>query len=180
MRGVDVAASAAAFVMIGSLGIAAPAYASNYGVELNGTYRVMSNGEWAKTNDVFIDQQTKIQTWTMSSSCTSPQRCEGQVTSDEGWTAQLRLGGGEGSPGAVGDFWVVDHVVHNWEPCPDGTSAPGNEKFIFWGIDPLTNQRNMTHVELLSGTDKTTAPSGACGINKPLVIELPVRLEKIS
>ena len=180
MRGVDVAVGAAAIALIASLSTAAPAHASNYGVELNGTYRVISNGEWAKTNDVFIDQQTKVQTWTMSSSCTSPQRCEGQVTSDEGWTAQLRLGGGPGTPGAVGDFWVVERVAQDWEPCPDGTSAPGKEMFLFWGMDPLTNRRDMTRVGLLSGIDKTTAPSGACGINKPLVIELPVRLEKMS
>jgi hypothetical protein len=181
MRGVEITAGAlGAIALVGSLGTATPAHASNYGVELNGTYRVTSNGDWAKTNDVFIDERTVVQTWTMSSSCTSPQRCEGQVTSDQGWTAPLRLGGGEGSPNAVGDFWVVDHVISNWEPCPDGTAATGNQKFIFWGMDPLTNQRNMTRVDLLSGVDKTKAPSGACGINKPLVIELPVRLDKVA
>jgi hypothetical protein len=181
MRGVRKAgAVSAAVAVIGSVGTATPADASNYGVELNGTYRVTSNGDWAKTNDVFIDERTVIQTWTMSSSCTGPQRCDGQVTSDQGWTAPLRLGGGEGSPDAIGDFWVVDRVVDNWEPCPDGTAATGQQKLIFWGIDPLTNRREMTKVDLLSGIEKTRAPSGACGINKPLVIELPVRLDKLS
>jgi hypothetical protein len=181
MRAVQVTAVAlTALTVAGSVGTATPAHASNYGVELNGTYRVTSIGNWAKTNDVFIDEPTVVQTWTMSSSCTSPQRCEGQVSSDQGWTSELRLGGGEGTPDSVGDFWVVDHVVDNWEPCPDGTAATGHQKFIFWGIDPLTNRREMTRVGLLSGVDKTKAASGACGINKPLIIELPVRLDKLS
>jgi hypothetical protein len=115
----------------------------------------------------------------MTSSCTSPQVCTGEVKSDQGWTAPLNLGGAEG-PGSLGDFWVVDHVVDNWEPCPDGTAAPGAQKFMFWGVDELTGQRNMKMVNLLTGRDTTKAPSGACGINKPLVIDLPVRLDKLS
>jgi hypothetical protein len=180
MHAVQVTAGALTTIaVVGSLGTATPAYASNYGVELNGTYRVMSNGDWAKTNDVFIDEQTVVQTWTMSSSCTSPQVCTGEVSSDQGWTAPLNLGGAEG-PGSVGDFWVVNRVVDNWEPCPDGTAATGNQKYMFWGVDPATNQRNMKMVNLLAGRDTTKGPSGACGINRPLVIELPVRLEKVS
>ena len=180
MRGVRIAgAVSAAVAVVGSLGTAIPASASNYGVELNGTYRVISNGDWAKTNDVFIDEQTVVQTWTMSSSCTSPQVCTGEVTSDQGWTAPLNLGGAEG-PGSVGDFWVVNRVVDNWEPCPDGSAATGNQKFMFWGVDDLTGQRNMKMVNVLAGRDTTKAPSGACGINKQLVIELPVRLEKLA
>ena len=180
MRVVEVTAGAlAAIAVVGSVGTATPAYASNYGVELNGTYRVTSNGDWAKTNDVFINEQTVVQTWTMTSSCTSPQICTGEVKSDQGWTAPLKLGGVEG-PGSFGDFWVVDRVVDNWEPCPDGTAAPGAQKFMFWGVDPLTGQRNMKMVNLLAGRNTTKGPSGACGINKPLVIELPVRFEKLS
>ena len=181
MRVVEITAGAlGAIALVGTVATAPPAHASNYGVELNGTYRVMSNGDWAKTNDVFIDERTVVQTWTMSSTCTSPQRCQGQVTSDQGWTAELRLGGGEGSPNAVGDFWIVDRVVDNWEPCPDGTAAPGAQKYMFWGVDPATGQRNMKMVNLLAGRDTTKGPSGACGINRPLVIELPMRLEKLS
>jgi hypothetical protein len=179
MRAVKVTACGlAAIAVVGSVGTATPAHASDYGVELNGTYRVTSNGDWAKTNDVFIDEPTVIQTWTLTSSCTSPQICTGEVKSDQGWTSPLNLGGAEG-PGSVGDFWVVNHVIPNWEPCPDGTAATGNQKFMFWGIDPLTGQRNMTRTTLLGGTNATHAPSGACGINKQLFIEMPVRLEKV-
>jgi hypothetical protein len=180
MRAVEITAVAlAAIAVVGSVGTATPAHASNYGVELNGTYRVTSNGDWAKTNDVFIDEPTVVQTWTMSSSCTSPHTCIGQVTSDQGWTAPLKLGGVEG-PGAVGDYWVVDHIVPNWEPCPDGTAATGAQKFWFWGMDQLTNNRDNKKVDLLTGIDMTHGPSGACGINKQLVIEMPVRLDRIS
>jgi hypothetical protein len=179
MRAVEVTACAlAAIAVVGSVGTATPAYASNYGVELNGTYRVTSNGDWAQTNSVFIDEPTVVQTWTVTSSCTSPLTCIGEVRSDQGWTAPLKLGGVEG-PGAVGDYWVVDHVVPNWEPCPDGTAAPGAQKFWFWGVDELTNNRDNKKVDLLTGKDVTHGPSGACGINKQLVIELPVRLDRL-
>src|SRR5205823_973649 len=95
MRAVEVTAGALAIAVVGSLGMATPAHASNYGVELNGTYRVTSNGDWAQTNQVFIDEKTVVQTWTVSSSCTSPITCIGEVTSDQGWTAPLKLGGVE-------------------------------------------------------------------------------------
>ena len=128
MRGVRVAAAAVtAVVMVGSVGTATPAYASNYGVELNGTYRMISNGDWAKTNDVFIDEQTPIQTWTLSSSCESPIRCTGTVTSDQGWTAPMYT---------TGDYWVAERVVENWEPCPPSYDYPGAR--IFTRIMPIS------------------------------------------
>jgi hypothetical protein len=179
MRAAEITAGAlVAIAVAASVATATPAHASNYGVELNGTYRVTSNGDWAKTNDVFIDEPTVVQTWTMTSSCTSPLICTGEVKSDQGWTAPLKLGGVEG-PGSVGDYWVVDHIVDNWEPCPDGTAATGAQKFWFWGFDQLAGQRNMKMVNLLTGRDVTKAASGACGINKPLVIDMPVRLDKV-
>src|ERR1700751_2737482 len=94
MRGVGVVcALSAAVAVLGSLGLATPASASNYGVELNGTYRMIMNGDWAKTNEVFINEQTQIQTWTLSSSCTSPIRCTGTITSDQGWCAAVHNDG---------------------------------------------------------------------------------------
>lgn len=148
-----------------------PAHASNYGVELNGTYRVTSNGEFAKTNEVYIDEATVVQTWTMTTNCTSPIDCAGDVRSDQGWTAPIRLDG---------DLWVVERVIERWEPCPDGTSAPGSQRYSFWGWNAARSERNLKVVDLLVGFDTTKAPSGACGINKPLVIELPLRLEKLA
>lgn len=165
---VFVAATVAVFA---SLGPEASVSASNYGVELNGTYRVMSNGDWAKTNDVYINETTVVQTWKMHSSCTSPIDCTGTVTSDKGWSAELTN---------HGEFWVVRHDIENWEPCRDGTRAPGAQKFRFWGVDPASGDEDLRRVDLLAGIDRTIAPSGACGINKPLVIEMPMRLEKLS
>src|SRR5689334_24694881 len=113
MRGVRSAALVSATAaLIGSLSPAAPANASNFGVELSGSYRMIMNGDWAKTNEVFIDEQTQIQTWSMSSECTSPIRCTGTVTSDQGWTASMTN---------TGNYWVVVREIPNWEPCPDGT-----------------------------------------------------------
>ena len=172
MREVGVLGAASALItLFGSLGAATPASASNYGYELNGTYRVISNGDWAQTNLVYIDEKTVVQTWTISSSCTSPLSCTGTVISDQGWTALAVFNG---------NYWVVDRVIQNWEPCPDGTAAPGAQKFIFWGTDSIAGVTNDKNVDLLGGRDRTQAPSGACGINKPLVIELPMRLEKVS
>jgi hypothetical protein len=164
MRGVRVAgAASAAVAVLGSLGLATPASASNYGVELNGTYRMISNGDWAKTNDVFIDEATQVQTWTFSSSCESPIRCSG--------TAPMTN---------TGDYWLATRVVDNWEPCPDGTAAPGTQRFWFWGWDPIASQRSTKIRDLLAGRVRTQAESGNCGINKPLVIEVPIRLEQLS
>lgn len=164
-------AASALIALFAGLGPATPASASNYGYELNGTYRVISNGDWAQTNLVYMDEKTVVQTWTISSSCTSPLSCTGTVTSDQGWSAPALYDG---------TYWVVDHVVENWEPCPDGTAAPGAQKFMFWGEDPIGGMTGLNNVDLLGGRDRTQGPSGACGINKPLVIELPMRLEKVS
>ena len=61
MRGVRVAAGAVtAIAVVGSVGTATPAHASNYGVELNGTYRMISNGDWAKTNEVFMTNRRRF------------------------------------------------------------------------------------------------------------------------
>jgi hypothetical protein len=171
-RGIGViVALTAAMAVHGSLEPTTSAFASNFGVELNGTYRVLSNGDWAKSNDVFLDEKTVVQTWTVASSCTSPISCTGTVTSDQGWSAPLST---------TGDYWIVDRVIENWMPCPDGTAAPGAQNFKFWGWDPVNSYRNLKIVDLLAGRDRTLAASGACGVNRPLVIELPMRLEKLS
>ncbi len=172
MRGVRVAgAASAALAVLGSLGLATPASASNYGVELNGSYRMIMNGDWAKTNDVFIDEATQVQTWTFSSSCESPIRCSGTVTSDQGWTVPMTN---------TGNYWIAVRTLDNWEPCPDGTAVPGTQRFWFWGWDPIQSQLDPKFVGMLAGRVRTQAESGNCGINKPLVIEVPIRLEKLS
>lgn len=159
----------AAVAVVGSLSLAPVSDASNFGRELNGTYRMTSNGEWARGNDVLYDQKTVIQTVTVTSYCVSPIECVGEMHSDQGWTATGRLD----------DFWIFDHDIPNWVPCPDGTFAPGHQKFIMNGFDPQKNIRDMTITDFLMGRDVTKSASGACGVNKPVVIELPVTMVKI-
>jgi len=112
-RGIGVVGALVAVMAVhASLEPTTSAFASNFGVELNGTYRVISNGNWAKSNEVFLDEKTVVQTWTVTSSCTSPISCTGTVTSDRGWSAPVST---------TGDYWIVDHVVEDWVRCPDGT-----------------------------------------------------------
>jgi|ERR1700694_873828 hypothetical protein len=171
MRNLDVelSAVAAAAAVLAGVGMSPVAHASTYGPELNGTYTVTSNGDWAKTNDVYIDEATVRSTWTISSTCSGPTSCTGQVTSDQGWTAPLRF---------TEDRWLLDRVIDNWEPCPNGTAAPGYQKYMFWGVD--ADGQMDPHSNVLAGTDVTHGDSGACGINKPLVIRLPLRVQKVS
>ncbi|OBI78513.1 hypothetical protein [Mycobacterium sp. E740] len=175
MRGVGLAAGAAAIAVFGSLATSTPAHADDFDIALNGTYRVMSDGEWAKRGmtpggaDVFFDQKTVVQTWTISTECVSPIECSGTVQSDLGWTGTIRLK----------DFWIIDHDIPNWLPCPDGSSAPGHQKFIVSGWNPARNERNVKITDFLMGRDQTKGPSGACGTNQPVVIEMPVKMQKI-
>jgi hypothetical protein len=160
----------ATVAVVGSLGTATPAHATYDEVALNGTYRVSSNGEWARTNGVLIDEKTVVQTWTVTSSCASPIECAGEVKSDQGWTGTLRLD----------DFWIVERDIPNWAPCPNGPFATGRQMFTLWGVDPNTAERQRTNLKYIAGRDVTKTASGACGVNKPLVIELPVWIEKLS
>jgi hypothetical protein len=173
MRAVSVIGGVATTTMtvLGSLGLAPAAHASNFGEELNGTWRVTSNGDWAQTNQVYMDEKTDIETWTISSSCVSPIECSGTVTSDQGWSAPISL---------VKAYWILNRDIPNWAPCPDGTFAPGHQKFTVWGINPTINERDLTITDLLAGRNTTRTDSGSCGVNKPLVIELPVRMERLS
>jgi hypothetical protein len=152
-----------------SVGITPQAHASDYGIELNGKYLVTSNGEWAKTNDVFHNEKTVQQVWTMSSSCVSPASCTGELISSDGWTAPMRYSE---------DRWIVDRYLPNWQPCYDGTTSPGKQKYLFWPVD-ATGQRTPTDGALFGGTDTTIGVSGGCGRNLPLTIRLPVRLQRI-
>ena len=172
--------SAAAIALIGSHGTAPPAQAEDYGIAINGTYRATSNGDWAQSSQgpygaggarVYRDEATKIETWTVTSDCVSPLECYGEVRSDAGWTGVLEFNGKN---------WFVDRDIENWEPCPDGTAAPGHQSIGLWNFDPSTSLGIATFRDLLVGFEKTQAQSGACGVSKPLIIQLPMRVEKLS
>lgn len=175
MRGHKIAVGAVAAVTVAaSLTATTPtAHASDFGVELNGTYHFYANGDFALVNDVRKDMPTIDETWTLTSSCVSPIECEGTATSSAGWTARLWYGYPNG-------YWVVDRTIADWQFCPGGGVAPGEQRFQFWGFDPVATERNMKIVNFLVGRQRTVSPSGSCGTNKPLVIETPMKLEQLS
>jgi len=173
MRGYKVAAGAVAAMTMTATLSATPARASDFGVELNGTYRYYANGDFALVNEVRKDMPTIDETWTLSSSCVSPIECEGTATSSAGWTARLWYG----YPNA---YWVVDRNIAEWQFCPNGMVAPGEQRFQFWGFDPVSTERKMNITNFLVGRQRTNSPSGSCGTNQPLVIETPMKLEQVS
>lgn len=168
MRTMRVMAGIAA--LLGALPVVAvPDAHAAMGWELNGPYRVVSNGDWAKTNEVYMDEKMVISTWTFSTTCTDAHTCSGTVTSDQGWTAPLEF---------RTTRWIVDRYHENWEPCPDGTYSPGQQRFQFQGTD-ANGQVDKMNVDTLQGYDRTIGISGACGRNQPLVIQMPLTLHKL-
>src|SRR6185312_6034720 len=97
-------------------------------------------------------------TWTVTSTCSGPTSCEGTVTSDAGWTERLIY---------LGGAWEVRRDIPNWEPCADGTSAPGRQTIRFWGVaeDGSVLMRQSEAIQF-AGEDRTVGPSGACGVNR--------------
>jgi hypothetical protein len=170
MRSVLAVLSVFAMITGQGIGAAPPARASNTGSELNGTFLVSSNGQWAKTNDVLMNESSSLQTWTVTSSCASPIECTGTVKSDQGWTGTLRLD----------KFYYVEHDIPNWAPCPDGTFADGHQMFLMWGIDPNTEEGVSTDIHYLGARNVTRTASGSCGANKPLIVEMPAFVKQVS
>jgi hypothetical protein len=72
-------------------------------------------------------------------------------------------------------MWYVRHAIPDWQPCPDGTAVDGLQLFTFYAGDPMTGQQ-LPGSDTYLGDDTTTSPSGACGINKQLVVQMPFKL----
>jgi hypothetical protein len=162
--------AATAIAVLGGIGVAPSAQAEDWGVDISGTWRVFSDGEWARTNEVKYKQQSVLETWTVDVSCVSPIECSGEVRSDRGWTGTARLD----------NFWYVEHDVPNWMPCPNGTFATGHQKFLLYGMDPAIQLGVSRNITTFAGRNITKTDSGACGRNLATVIELPVRMERLS
>ncbi|BBY92847.1 hypothetical protein MGALJ_25160 [Mycobacterium gallinarum] len=174
MRGHKIAAGAlAALTVAATLSGTPTARASDFGVELNGTYHYHANGDIALVNDVKKQMPTIDETWTLSSSCVSPVECEGTATSSAGWTARLWYG-------YPNTYWVVDRNIPEWQFCPGGGVAPGEQRFQFSGVDVVAEEANKRITNFLVGRQRTISPSGSCGTNKPLAIETPMKLEQIA
>jgi hypothetical protein len=147
-----------ASVPVWSLLTSGAASAQNGG-QLDGTFTAYSSGQWAQTNQSYHNEASVTSTWTFESTCSGLSDCTGHVTSDLGWTGEASY---------VAGSWRVRHTIDNWQQCGDGTTAPGEQLFHFW--------RDPANPTQWIGWDKTTGPSGGCGINKSLVIQMPFTL----
>lgn len=173
MRSIEVltAATLLAATAFGDVGAAPPAQATTKDdVAINGKYRATSIGNWAKINDQYNGEPTVTAIWTIRSTCSTFQECAGTVTSDQGWTEPLYM--------HDGDLWYVKHDVRDWERCPDGTAYTGRQTYTFYPVKTSSGDVELGS-PVLAGLDTTIGPSGACGQNKWLDIELPLRLDKI-
>lgn len=161
----------AAVAVISGLGMPA-ARASTDEMPINGSFVARWIGSWAKTRESYHDEATVTSNWTITSTCTSPTDCTGQVSSDGGWTAPLRYFAGA---------WEVVRDIPNWEPCADGSAFPGHQVIRFYGVDEhgmvLSNQSEATE---FAGEDKTLGPSGACGVNQWQVVRMPFTMRKVT
>ncbi len=157
-----------AAALLAGVAVAAPAHGADKWA-LNGTFTATSNGEWARSNDIFRKQRSVRAIWTVSSQCSYPTECTGTVTSDQGWTAPIYQTGGE---------WYVKHVVPKWMPCPDGSTADGYQVFRFKAMTPGGDYTDPTS-DVLVGEDATTGPSGACGRSLAIFIAMPFKLARI-
>ncbi|NVN48588.1 hypothetical protein [Mycolicibacterium hippocampi] len=162
--------AATTLAVLGSLSAAPSAQGQDFGVSISGTWEVYSDGEWARMNEVKFKQLPVRETWTVNVSCVSPIECTGEATSSLGWTGTVRLR----------DYWFIEHDVPNWMPCPNGTFATGHQKFIMWGVDRTNEERLIKDYTYMAGRNVTKSDSGACGVNNPKVIELPVSAQKVA
>ncbi len=172
MRSISVAvcATLAAASAVGSVGMAPRARA--YDPTLNGTFTATMVGDWARTRSVYHQEAVTRSTWTINTACTTAQDCSGQLTSDQGWTATIKM--------TDGLIWYAKRDIPNWEVCPDGTAFPGKDYIYFYPADPETGINNQNPGSaVLAGREETIGPSGACGTNLPLNIEQPRRLDRI-
>lgn len=157
MRGIAIAMAFIAAIN------AAPHAQAQIEPAINGVFTAFSDGRWAKTNDSLHPEASVTQTWTITSTCTTFQDCTGRVDSDQGWSAEAVYMSGR---------WKVTRTVPDWEPCIDGTAYPGQQSWVFWLGYPQDPNK-------YEGWDKTEGPSGACGFNKVLDIEMPFTLTRV-
>lgn len=159
---------AAVLTATGVTGLCSPVAAASPSWGLNGTYTATSNGEWAKTNDIFHDEASIRGTWTISTTCSYPSECTGTVDTDWGWSAPIYKKSG---------VWFVKKTVDNWQPCGDGTAGPGLQVYRFFPSNADATATDPASTTLL-GEDSTTGVSGSCGSSRVVFITMPFKLVK--
>ena len=164
-----VAAAATAFGLSVAATWGAPT-ATAADTALNGTYVATSNGDWAKTNDVFRNEATVRSVWTIRMACSDAVTCAGTVVSDAGWSADIVTTNGE---------YLVKRELPGWEPCADGSgrTVTGHQRYRFFpvGRDGFL----LPGSRVFAGFDVTSGESGGCSLNEKLEIEMPFRMEKL-
>lgn len=150
------------------VGVAAAPTALAEDAGLNGKFRAQSNGDWATTQDIYHDEASVISTWTIAMTCTNDVVCNGTVTSDAGWTAGISITNGE---------YIVQRELPNWEPCADGRTVTGHQRYRFFPVDDVGFVRPGSPI--FAGFDKTSGESGGCSLNQKLEVDMPFRLEKL-
>lgn len=170
MRSMNVAVGAtlAAAGIAGGGAMAPPAQA--YNPAINGTYTATVVGQWARSRQVYHQEEMVRSTWKITTSCANAYECTGEVVSDQGWSAPVRM--------FDGLSWYLRRDIPNWETCSDGTSYAATDYIMFYPADPVTAV-NTLGSPVFRGDQRTVGPSGACGTNLPLDIEQPLRLDKI-
>ncbi len=159
-------ATAVAVTLVAAVGHPWHANADTATWGLNGTFTATSNGEWSRTNDRYQDQDSIRNVWTISTQCSYPTECTGTVSSDWGWTAPIYQRSG---------VWYVKYIVENWQHCADGTTSPGQKVYRFSRTTPSGDMGDPIS-PILVGEDQTTGLSGACGVSKPVFIQMPFKL----
>ncbi|MEB3068205.1 hypothetical protein [[Mycobacterium] vasticus] len=160
-------ATAAFVTMAAAAGasIATPtvAHAMSCDRPINGTFTATSDGQWSKTREVYRDEATVVTTWTVASTCDDVMHCAGKIISRQGWASDIRCQSGQ---------WYTTHRIEGWQPCPDGTTTYGDQSFRFW--------RAADEPETFKGYDRTIGPSGGCGVNLWLTVEMPFTLAVVA
>jgi hypothetical protein len=151
--------AAAALTAAAAAGVIQPPAHSAVDPAINGVYIATSDGRWAKKNEVRREEATVISMWTIATTCSGAYDCKGTMTTDQGWSAEIVY---------ISGMWFVTRALDSWVPCPDGTAEPGRQIFKFYE-DREVEGRYL-------GWDTAAGPSGACGVNRPVFIEIPFTL----
>jgi hypothetical protein len=138
---------------------------------LNGQFIAASDGRWAKVDERYQDLPSVRSTWTISSVCNGPNDCHGTITSDQGWTADLRK---------PNQAWSAEHIVPDWQHCPDGSTSPGRQLFRFWRVDDQGVPDFSGTSPLFTGEDKMLGESGACGVSMWKTVRMPLLIRAVT